>query len=583
LRRILKYILILLAASAIVFLLFSCKSSKKANVAQEPVSASSRAADEIRFAHMFVNGCAERMKGNLHEALKLFEECKKIDASNPAVSYELGTIYKLLGQNDQALQHARHCAASDQQNQWYQLLLVECLNSKGQYGQAIKVRETLLKKYPERNDFKEDLAIEYAVTGQYEKSFRLYEELEKSVGVNEQLTLNKVKLLKSLKKYREAESEFLKLSASNPREPRYYAYLAELYLELNEPEKARVMYDKILEVDPDNPTVHLAYHDYYNGRRETERAFASLKKAFSNPDLDPVTKAGILGNYYRQAETGDKQAAAQGAELAALMLQVHPEVPAANALYGDFLMLDKKVAEAAPYYYSAAVREGREPRIWENLLYVDNELGKYDSLEKHSAMAIEFFPSQPRNYLYQAVAASRLGKPEKAIRSLEEGYGYITEDQQLSLDFLRLMGDTYHTLKAYEKSDKAFDDALKVNSDDAYVLNNYAYYLSIRKEHLEKAERLSKKANQLQPGNRNYMDTYGWILYQQKKFTESVEWLSAAAKLGPPNATILEHYGDVLYRSNKQSEAVKQWNAAKEAGGNNPELLRKIRERKLDD
>jgi tetratricopeptide (TPR) repeat protein len=114
-------------------------------------------------------------------------------------------------------------------------------------------------------------------------------------------------------------------------------------------------------------------------------------------------------------------------------------------------------------------------------------------------------------------------------------------------------------------------------------LNNYAYYLSLRKENLEKAEKLAKKTNELSPNNRNYMDTYAWVLFQQKKYIDAEYLLETATKMGPPKADILEHYGDVLFKLNKVDAAVDQWNKAKQAGGNSDELLLKIKTKKLND
>ena len=94
---------------------------------------------------------------------------------------------------------------------------------------------------------------------------------------------------------------------------------------------------------------------------------------------------------------------------------------------------------------------------------------------------------------------------------------------------------------------------------------------------------LSKRSNELKPNERSYIDTYGWILYQQKKYTEAELWLAKAAGMGPKNATILEHYGDVLYKLNKPGEALAQWEAAKKSGGNSEELLKKIKTKKLND
>jgi tetratricopeptide (TPR) repeat protein len=524
------------------------------------------------------------MKGNLQEALKLFINCKKIDPTNAAVSYELGTIYKLLGVNDLALTNAKHCAESDPKNEWYQLLLVECYNTQRLYAPAVKVREALVKNFPEKAEFKEDLAIQYSIIGQYDKAFKIYEDLEKNYGINEQISLNKVKLLKEQKKTKAMEEELLKLLASNKNETRFYSYLAEFYIDTHEMEKAKAMYDQILVLEPNNPTVNLALHDYYSAQNKPKEAFIHLKKAFENPELDAVTKASIANTFYKRAiEYNDARSLEDGLELAKIMLKVHPKAPETNGVYADFLSLDKNYKEAATYYYMAATASKSDFQTWNKLIVIDYELQAFDSLEHHSSRAIELFPSQASNYLYNGIANMQLKNYKKAVQSFNDGLEFVNDNKSMMLDFYRSLGDANYYLKDYPKSDKAFEDALKIDSDNTYVLNNYAYFLSLRNENLEKAEKLSKKTIELRPNDRNYMDTYGWILYQQKKYKLAEEWLGNASKLGPKNPNILEHYGDVLYKLNKPEEALIQWNAAKKAGGNSDSLLQKIKDKRLND
>ena len=90
---------------------------------------------------------------------------------------------------------------------------------------------------------------------------------------------------------------------------------------------------------------------------------------------------------------------------------------------------------------------------------------------------------------------------------------------------------------------------LEINPKDTYVLNNYSYYLSLRNMDLDKAEAMSRKANELDPNNGNSQDTYAWILYASKKYTEAKEWIEKAIlNGGEKNAVILEHYGDILFK-----------------------------------
>lgn len=581
-----KHIISVLLLSGIFIVAWSCKSKKggKAagvNSAQQEKTSDTALGNALMGA-MYVDACLQRKKGNLQEALKLFEECKKIDPKNAGVRYEIGTIYKLLGANEQALVNAKLAADTDPANEWYQLLLIDCYNATRQYEQAVKIRESLIKKYPEKNEYKEDLAIQYAIMGYYDKSFKIYQDLENTVGINEQITLNKIKLLKSQKKYKDVETELKKLSDSNPSEVRYYGYLAEFYLEQNNLEKAKTMYDKIVEVDPNNPEIYLALHNYYSEKGEDDRAFENLKKAFLNPDLDIEIKSNILGSFYNRSEIKEPGAFEKGVELAVIMIEVHPKSAAANAIYADFLRYDKKIKEASVYYYKAAINEFSDFRVWDNLLFTDYQLQQFDSLEHHSARALELFPSLPGNYKYNGIANIGLKAYPKALSSLRDGMEFVSDNQD-RLDFLSLMGDAYFYSKNYLQSDSCFEEALKINPDNTYVLNNYAYYLSLRKENLNKAEKLSKRANDLKPNERSYLDTYGWILFQQKRYAEAEDFIGRAAKMGPKNPTILEHYGDVLFKMNKPAEALKQWQTAKESGGNSEELLNKIKNKKLND
>ena len=251
-----------LTVFALVLVAFSCKSKKEAVAGKvTDVKGNSESQNEMLFGLMYVDACALRIKGNLDNAKELFLRCNKIDPTNNAVKYELATIYKLLGVHDKALFYSKACAEAEPKNEWYQLSLIESYQATKQYKLSAKLLENLVKNFPKKNEFKEDLAIEYRRLGQNEKALRLYEDLEKAYGINEQLSLQKSKLLIGQGKTKEAEAELLRLINSNPKETRYYSYLADFYIEHKDLPKAKLMYDKIIEIEPNNPMVNLALHD----------------------------------------------------------------------------------------------------------------------------------------------------------------------------------------------------------------------------------------------------------------------------------------------------------------------------------
>lgn len=555
----------------------SCKTKQQASKSAGSKGLTEQA--QVNFTFNFIEGCRERMKGNIEIAENRFLECLKIDPTSAAVKYELGNIFRFNGLYDTALKYGKECANDEPKNEWYQLLYIECLHNKRQYYEAAEVYARLVKNYPNRPEFYEGLAAEYMYGGNYDKSFKTFDELEKKFGANEAFTINKIKLLRQLKKNNEAEAEFKKLIQSNPSEAKYYTYLAEFYQENNQNDKAMDTYKEVLKIDPKNPMVHLALADYYKAQNDKENFYKEVKIAFENPDLDVDTKLKILSSYYELAELNDtyKQ---QAEELIQITLKLHSSSAEIHALYADFLLRDKKLKEAQGEYYESVKADKNHFNTWQQLMYVESENNDYAALAAHSSEAMELFPNNSIPYFFNGFANIQLKNYNKAIESLEEGIEFVYNNNPLLKDFYSNLGDAYNAIKDYAKSDKAFDDALKVNPDDADVLNNYAYFLSLRKEKLEKAEKFSRRSNELAPNNRLYIDTYGWILYQQGKYTEAEEWLNRAVKMGR-KGTILEHYGDVLYKLDKKEEALKYWQEAKTVGGASNLLDKKIADKKL--
>jgi tetratricopeptide (TPR) repeat protein len=114
------------------------------------------------------------------------------------------------------------------------------------------------------------------------------------------------------------------------------------------------------------------------------------------------------------------------------------------------------------------------------------------------------------------------------------------------------------------------------------LLNNWAYYLSQRKEKLDKAEEMSLMTIEIESTNPTYLDTYAWILYQQNKLDKATEYIEKALMWGGnSNAVIVEHYGDILYKAGNTEKAQEQWEKAKTLGKGSVLLEKKIIEKRL--
>ena len=207
----------------------------------------------------------------------------------------------------------------------------------------------------------------------------------------------------------------------------------------------------------------------------------------------------------------------------------------------------------------------------------------WDSLKIDSKEAIEIFPDQPVVYFFNGIANIQKKNFTEAVTVLNSGVKMVVDNKNLEGQFYTNLGDAYNELKNYSKSDESYESALSINPDDANVLNNYAYYLSIRGERLANAEEMSRKSNVLEPTQASYQDTYGWIMYKQNKFDDAKMWIEKSMSNGADkSAAVLEHYGDILFKLGDINKAIENWQKAKDAGDGASEFLdRKILEKKL--
>jgi len=564
----------------------SCLPKKSATGAKPPkenVTASKGRNDapaELKLKSYFIDGCREKIKGNIEIAENLFKECLKIDPANAPSNYELANIYRFTGFYSQAIKYAKVAALADPKNEWYNLLYIECLHNKHMYTEAIARYEVMIGIFPYRADLYYGLASECVYAGKIEKAIQAYTRLEEKLGSNPDVALQKVGLYKKIKKWNEAEAELKKLIAQEPKESRYFTYLAELYQDQGEPDKAMATYQEILKTDPNNPYIHLALADHYHKLNKEDDFFKEVKLAFMSPDLDVDNKVKILMSYYNI--TGEKNKYLEQAyELCKLLVDSNPTEPKAHSVYADFLYRDKKIREASLEWIEVLKYDRSKYAIWEQLLMCEVDLNENDSLVKHSAEVIDLFPNQPKPYFFNGLGYMRLKKYSKAVKPFKEGKQFVYENIPLQVGFASNLAEVYNNLKEYDKSDAEFDEAILLDPDNALVLNNYAYYLSLRKQKLELAEKHSKHSLEINPGNVSFLDTYGWILFQQGKYEDAQTYFEKALdKDGFNRPAITEHYGDVLFKLDQADKALEYWKKSKDLGNNSEMLNKKIAEGK---
>lgn len=522
----------------------------------------------------------EAIIGNMRGARDQFRKYIEKYPADPVGYYELARIEANMNNPAEAIGLSREAVRLNPDNLWYSIFLAELYQLTGNTADAIPIYEEIVVRNPQNPDYLYQLSALYLQAERYTDAIRIYDQLEARTGVSEDVSIQKQKIYLHLNDLPNAEKEILNLIASFPADSRYYGILAEFYLANNMPEKALATYLKIAELDPSNPYVHMSLADYYRKTGNKEKAFEELKLGFANPNLDIDTKVTILLSFYSVNEIYN-DLKDQAFALSTILINTHPKDPKAWSIYGDLLTQEKKYPEAREAFIKVLALDSSRYAVWEQVLRLDLQESKYDHLLSYGNRAIQLFPDQPVPYLFCGLAALQLKEYDSSLKLFKAGAMLVAENDELLAQFYMYQGDALHAMKKEDDAFKAYELSLKLKGDNAYVLNNYAYYLSLRGERLDKAEEMARKAVSLDPENPSFQDTYGWIFFRQGKFKEASEWiLKALQNKEEPSAEVLEHYGDVLYKLGDTTGALDYWQKAKMKGEGSELLDRKISEKK---
>ncbi len=535
--------------------------------------------DSAVVKQFFFAGLREKTIQNIPLAKDFFNRILEIDPANDAAMYELAQIAFNKKDLVAAEELAQKAATVNNKNEWYWLLLADIHEQNKNYKLLNYVLDELRLISPEKTDYDFDKANALFLLNKPDEALKIYDELEKKIGLNDEILSGRQEIYLKQGNIPKAAQQLEKLVAANPSTLKYYMLLGELYNANDFKDKALAVFSKAKKIEPENPYIRLALADVYKSQKNNGAYVEELKIAFKQPDLDIDQKVRILMPFLSLFP--DETAKKQAKELSALIVTAHPNDAKAFAINADILYQDDQLQEAKTNYQQALKLNSQIYQIWDQLLRIELEQADTKSLIKDGEEALTLFPNQAALYFYTAIGYSQQKNYDKAISYFKNALNLDTENNKFRSQILASLGDTYHEQKKFKESDAAYDESLKLNPKNAYTLNNYAYFLSLRGDNLDKAENMARLSNELDLNNASFQDTYAWVLFKQKKYDVAKIWIEKAmANNKNKSATQTEHYGDILFKLGEVETAVINWKKAKSLGSKSDILEKKINEQK---
>jgi tetratricopeptide (TPR) repeat protein len=393
----------------------------------------------------------------------------------------------------------------------------------------------------------------------------------------------KVELYKKQNDVESAAGVIERLIVVNPLEGRYYAALAELYEANGETKKAEQVYKRAMNAVPDDPMIQLSLAIRSKMNQDSVGYSENLKKMAVNKSLDVATQLQVLDQYVQESfKDVDKRK--EALVIAEQLAVQHPKDAQVAYSYGRVLVLNNQPEKAVEQYKRSLEIDQSNVEVWSRMLDIFTPKEKADSLKFYSDKALKLFPNLAAIHYYSGLAAYNKDDYPTAIKILNRAIDMLPEEDTDMLSRLyATLGELYNTTKEYKLSDQSYSKSLGLDPNNFLVLNNFAYFLSVRGENLEEAERMSRLSLELVPNEATFMDTYGWILYKQGKYSKAKEFIQKAIDKNGENAdgTLYDHLGDVYFKLNEKEKALEYWQKAKAKGTDNPFIDKKIQEQKL--
>lgn len=536
-----------------------------------------------KYDYFFLEAMRLKEKKDYASAFGLLQHCLDIHPNAASALYEVSQYYMFLRQVPQGQEALEKAVANAPDNYWYSQGLASLYQQQNELDKAITLLEQMVVRFPAKQDPLFNLLDLYGRQEKYDEVISTLNRLEKRMGKNEQLSMEKFRIYLQMKDDKKAFQEIESLVQEYPMDMRYQVILGDVYLQNGKKQEAYDVYQKVLAAEPDNPMAIFSMASYYKQTGQEELYQQQLDTLLLNKKVTPDTKVGVMRQMIVENEQADKDSTQIIALFDRIMKQEQddPQIP---MLYAQYLLSKKMEAESVPVLEQVVDLDPTNNAARMMLIGAAVKKEDYKQIIKVCEPGIEATPDALEFYYYLAIAYNQAEKPDSVISICKRALEHTTADSKKEIvsDFYSILGDMYHTQKQMKEAYAAYDSALVYNPSNIGALNNYAYYLSVERRDLDKAEEMSYKTVKAEPNNATYLDTYAWILFEKGNYAEARIYIDNAMKSegGDKSDVIVEHCGDIYYMTGDVDGALTYWKKALEMGSESKTLKQKIEKKK---
>lgn len=564
-------------------LLVSCGTSRK-QVKALPVKVAMELTPEQqrRYDYFFLEAARLKIQKDYASAFDLLQHCLTINPNASSALYELAQYYMYLKQVPQGQAALEKAVENDPDNYWYSQGLANLYQQQNDTEKSTRLWESMSVRFTDKLDPLYALLDIYNRQEEYDKVIATLNRIEDKMGKSEQLSMEKFRIYLQMKDNKNAFREIESLVAEYPMDTRYQVVLGDVYLQNGKKEDAYNIYRKVLDAEPDNAQAMYSLASYYEETGQKELYQQQLDTLLLNKKVPSDTKLNVMRQFIVQNEQDGKDST-RVINLFNRILEQEQDDAQIPMLYSQYLISKGMNKESLPVLRQILEIDPTNTAARMMLLGEAIRKEDYADVIKLCEAGVETNPEMLEFYFYLAIAYNQAERTDDVIAICQKALEQVTTESKKEVvsDFYSILGDAYHTKDSNAEAYAAYDSALVYNPSNIGALNNYAYYLSVERRNLDKAEEMSYKTVKAEPSNSTYLDTYAWILFEKGNYAEARLYIDDAMKSdGSKSDVIVEHCGDIYYMTGDVDGALKYWNQALEMGSKSKTLKQKIQKKK---
>ena len=551
---------------------------------------------QTRFDYFYLEAEKSRLAGDYASALELYQHCQDINPQAAEAVYNLGLMKLFLRQDslEVGIDMLKKACELDSCNPWYLETLATIYLNARKTSKAVPYLEKLSKFQTKRTDVLSQLASIYRDDGHTNKAIEVLNRIEMQERKSVQLSMEKFTLYMSKEEEDSAFMELQSLCDEYPHDLNYRVIMANQYQQAGYSDKAMEIYNYVRQKDAHNLNLLLAMMNYYRTTENNERFVQLRDSLLYDEGNSSELRVALMRDYIDESlqDSTKRDAMLHAFDSLLSKPQKDAQLLMLKAAYLTYVKAgDDKVAELMNKVLE--VEPGNQMALSHMLQYYAPK-NNFAAIEDICRKGVNYHPEELAYAYYLGLSLYQQDKKKEAAEAFMQGLRTKTEEARPALvsDMYAVLGDLYYQENKPLEAFAAYDSALVYKDDNISCLNNYAYYLSLRNEQLDKAEEMSYRTIKAEPDNITYLDTYAWILFMKQDYTNARIYMDRVVN---PNfsdeellqvedllGNLIEHAGDIYAECGSLDTALRYWNLAlqKKDGTCTPLIKKKIKKKK---